>query len=135
MTRSFFHVRWCLLGFWSVLWWGRGELVFGLTLQGTHPSVRICKAELSKAREAHTLQNIARNNFQKEREAGWEAEAGLLSSHTSLYLRHPGASVAFTICHGPGQTTLLILISSQEQRAHLFLAFFNCVVITHLQNK
>lgn len=54
--------------------------------------------------------------------------------HFRFYHKHLGLHSLFATDR-PGRTIVLILISSQEQRTLLFLAFFNCVVITHLQNK
>lgn len=62
---------------------GEGWVSF-VTLQGTHLSVCTCKAELSKAWEAYPLQDIVRNNFQKEREAGWETGWPAFLTHQSL---------------------------------------------------
>lgn len=129
MTKSFFHVTWLLQCFRSVLWWEECTRFVTFRLQGTLGAVCICKAELSKATLSKTLSEITSRKREKLAEQqGWPA----LLTHQSLSWA-PRLTVA--VCHEPGQTTLLILISSQEQRAHLFLAFFNCVVITHLQNK
>lgn len=42
---------------------------------------------------------------------------------------------AFLVYYVAWTDLLLILMNSQEQRAPLFLANSNCVVITHLENK